>query len=36
MAQGTPKIYRILKRVTGSFGLDSVFLTEGQYSGSLL
>jgi hypothetical protein len=36
MAQGAPKMYRILKCVMGFFGLDYIFLTEGQYSGSLL
>ena len=36
MAQGAPKMYRILKYVMGSSGLDCIFLTEGQYSGSPL
>ena len=36
MAQGASEMYRILKCVTSSFGLDCIFLTEGQYSGSLL
>jgi len=36
MAQGALKMYRIQKCIMGSFGLDCIFLTEGQYSGSLL
>ena len=36
MAHGAHKMCRILKCVIGSFGLDCILLTEGQYSGSLL
>jgi len=36
MAQGAPKMCRIIKCVMGFFGLDCIFLTEGQYSCYLL
>lgn len=36
VAHGTSKMCRILKGVIGSFGLDCILLTQGQYSGSLL